>query len=109
MGNANDKILIEQIAKSPAVQNVLHRTAIELARILSSSVVEMCKQIANQPPPQKVSHFKNNNVSINININIQNFDTEKYEKKVNRAMHKMNKQIIDAVVVDKKGLKKFDD
>ncbi len=37
MGNANEKALMEQVARSPAVQNIVHETAAKLARVLSAS------------------------------------------------------------------------
>ena len=49
MGNANEKALMEQVARSPAVQNIVHETAAKLARVLSASVIEMCRQILAQP------------------------------------------------------------
>ena len=126
MGNANEKALMEQVARSPAVQNIVHETAAKLARVLSASVIEMCRQILAQPTEspardrsvllrrtcrgavrqrqRRGSSGGDGDVhvygSIHITINNQPFNSAKYEREARDVVHRARRKIIDCSVDD---------
>lgn len=117
MGNANEKALMEQVARSPAVQNIVHETAAKLARVLSASVIEMCRQILAQPTEspaarsvrQRQRRGSNSNIgdgdvhvygSIHITINNEPFNSAKYEQQARDVVHRARRKIIDCSVDD---------
>lgn len=103
MGNTNEKALLEQVARSPAVQNIVHETAAKLARVLSASAIELCRQILADPP-KSVRQRQTGDVhvygSVHITINNQPFDSSKYGRQMSDVMHRARRKIVDGSVAD---------
>jgi hypothetical protein len=115
MGNASEKVLLEQVARSPAVQNIVHETAAKLARVLSASVIEMCRTILEKridpPPPthrrairRKQQQQGDGDVhvygSVQIIINHHPFDSQKYENEVREVVQNARRKIIDGSIAE---------
>lgn len=98
MGGVNDKMLIDNIAKSPAVQNIVHKTAMELARVLSASVIAMCKEIVKSNRIEDGREgIRNNSSSVQINIQITNFNSNPYQKRMKKIMKAATQEMEDCM------------
>ncbi len=99
MGNTNEKEVIAHIAKSPAVQRIVHQTAIQLARILSASVIEICKQMIDRPIASSRSNSNKTTIygNVTVHIHTQNMDVFKYEQQMKQVIRKASRKLDEAV------------